>query len=131
MTLDVEFPNMEVPEEGSFSAFTVARSDGSDLVNTHIVYIDEAHSVQHVWTDDGVEWQAASPEQLVNLDDGSDIACISMSGGEEGGEAWTQPVFMRTGTHLSRCYYQRGGSLIEAQLQGNNDWVELGEVPMP
>jgi hypothetical protein len=108
------------------AAFSVAEAEGSESVHVHILYKDEDDVVQHVWTTDSGEWQSQTAFRDIDVD--SDIACITMSNGRDGDEVWTQPIIMRAGTHLSRCYYQAGGVLVEVQLQGDSEWVDMGTV---
>jgi hypothetical protein len=124
-SFNLEFPNITLPQGHSFSAFATARAEGDTRVNLYILYQDEDCNIQQVWTDDGEKWQFASPELLRNADDGTDIACLTMSVG--GASPMRYPVSLVPDTPLRRCFFQRGSALIEVGMR-DSQWEEIQTI---
>ncbi|KAH7310499.1 hypothetical protein B0I35DRAFT_439164 [Stachybotrys elegans] len=125
------FPdNITIPMGGAFSAFVTARSNGSELVNTYILYQDEDRHIKQAWMDDSEEWQFSSPEALRYADEDTDIACLTMSMSPTHLDAddWRFPVFLSADINLQRCFFQRGGYIIEVS-RVDNEWRETARIP--
>ncbi|KAM7209134.1 hypothetical protein V8F20_000472 [Naviculisporaceae sp. PSN 640] len=134
-----KFPQITLPRQGSFTAFSFARDGGrkggeTDLVNTFVLYQDEEDEknpgtgpIKQVWTDDSEKWQASTPKALLNADMGTDIACLTPATSNDTYAA--APLYLAGQSSLTRCYFQRGGWVVEV-LQNGTDWTETGLVPL-
>lgn len=133
-----KFPKITLPKQGSFTAFSHARNGGrtggdGDLVNTFVLYQDEEDekkpgtgAIKQVWTDDSEKWQASTPKALLNADMGTDIACLTPA---TSNDTYAAPLYLAAQSNLTRCYFQRGGWVVEV-LQNGTDWTETGLVPL-
>ena len=125
-----QFPDIRLRLGASFSALAVARSnkDSKNLVNTFIVYQDDDSDIKQVWTEDGLAWHKSSPNALKGADNGTDIACLTLSTWD--GSKIVEPAKILTANYMARCYFQRGGAVVEARLRGT-DWFEHSILPIP
>jgi hypothetical protein len=107
----------------------VARPQGEDdsLVDTFIIYQDDDSSLKQVWTDDGKTWQKSSPEAFQHADAGTDITCVTLAVWE--GSDIVEAARMLPANHMARCYFRRGGQVVEARLRGT-DWFDNGPLPL-
>lgn len=76
---------------------------------------------------DDAGWKTVQPESLTNADNGTSIACLTMSTSPY--DANLQALDLEQASSESKCYFQRGGLVREVVLSGT-DWVEVGIVPM-
>lgn len=121
-------PTINLLVGASFAAFTVARPDDTNgRVNTYILYQTASSRISMVYLDNDSAWSIVEPEALTNADNGTGIACLTMSTSPfsvDGGV-----VLLEETSNVNRCYFQRDGLLREVALDGN-DWVELGTIPL-
>ncbi|KAM7217454.1 hypothetical protein V8F06_007203 [Rhypophila decipiens] len=133
-----KFPKITLPKQGSFTSFSYSRindtrNKSGDLVNTYVLYQDEESDtepgrgdIKQVWTDDSESWQMSTPKALQNADWGTDIACLTPA---TSNDTYAEPLYLNYQSNLTRCYFQRGGWVVEV-LQRGNDWAEMGQVPL-
>ena len=125
--LSTEFPDIELPSGGSFSAFSVQRSGDLDneMVNTFIVYQDKSSAMKMIWTNDSKEWKTSTPEGLKGADKGTSISCTSPG-------TFNLPDYRRLpgGSELTRCYFFEDGKPVSVQLD-RGEWVRKEAVRLP
>jgi hypothetical protein len=102
----------------------------STRTDIFILYQDSDRNIRQAWTQGAEPFQHSSPEALKNVDEGTDIACITMNTAAEKPslDSLTYPVYMRLDVPLRRCFFQRGGAIVEVEMRGT-DWEVIGEVP--
>lgn len=123
-----EFPKTIIPKNAAFTAFSTARaSDPLQRVNTYVLYVDASSNINVVYVDSDSGWKTSKPSVLQGVDKDTDIACITLA---------TSPVNvagsavnLQPPSNESRCYFQRGGNVIEAVTDGTN-WRVTGTVPV-
>ncbi|KAI9148247.1 hypothetical protein HJFPF1_12075 [Paramyrothecium foliicola] len=120
----IEGPDLELPLGASFTAF---KAQDGDKTRMFVLYVDENNNIQQLRQDDEGTWEQSSPQVFEAVDEGTNISCISRQF-EDLNKEWNE--WYTAARHLTRCYFQRGGFLIETQLNVA-DWVEMGPVPMP
>lgn len=125
-------PAVAIPAESAIAAFSVGRDNTPDSVDTYILYQDDAGVIQVVWRDgkDGHDgWQGPQTyPALDNAEIGTDIACATMGGGNEGGgSAFT----VSKQQDMNRCFFQEKGTgrLKEVWFNGT-DWEGVRFVPI-
>lgn len=131
-------PAITLPKLAPIAAFSVARAGGDELgrVDTYVLYLDGDADINVLYTDSWsgseVEWKTARPEALRGVDEDTDIACLNMPSSRKGAEE--KPVLLEeVEGDTARCYFQRGGEVVEVRLDaegGEREWVEVGVVPM-
>ncbi|KAK3324895.1 hypothetical protein B0H66DRAFT_511144 [Apodospora peruviana] len=125
-----KFPEIKMPVQASFSAFSFARyadRGRGDLVSTYVLYQDESDAIRQVWTDDSKTWQQSSPKVLETADKGTDISCLTPAASNN---TYAEPLYVWPQSNLTRCYFQRGGGWVAEVLLNGTDWVDLGNLPM-
>lgn len=122
------FPVINLPVGASFAAFTVARPDDTEgRVNTYVLYQEASSRISMVYLDNASAWKTVQPEALTNADNGTGIACLTMSTSPSDVDG--EEVLLEEASGASRCYFQRDGLLREVVLSGS-DWVELSTIPL-
>lgn len=121
-----DFPSIKIDEGTPIAAFSVARSSGSGSVNSYILYRDGT-DIRTVSTD-GSSWKQSRPEGLRGVDLDSQIACITM--GTSHFDSSEARINLARGGSSNKCYFQKKGSVREVVLE-DDDWVEVGIVPIP
>ncbi len=119
-----------MPNQASFAAFSFARSTDNrrdDTVSTFVLYQDDSARIKQVWTDDSKTWKTSSPQALATADQGTDISCLTPAASND---TYGDALFVAPQSNITRCYFQRGGWVVEVQQNGT-DWVDLGKLPMP
>ena len=82
-----------------------------------------------VYRDDESDWKTASQSAaLAEADVGTDIACVTMPQSMKNNIG--SVVTIEAASTETRCYFQRGGWVVEVQLR-QGEWAELGFVPIP
>lgn len=129
MLKDAVFPSINLPDGGSFAAFTTARpDDDKDRVNTYVLYQEESLRISMVYLDNDSTWTVTQPSALGDADNGTGIACLTMPISEEGTDSEALELEIAS-NEVARCYFQRGGLVREVVLSGT-DWVETGSIPL-
>jgi hypothetical protein len=137
--LPTTFPDIILPKQAPIAAFSVARAgdDDSQHVDTSVLYLDAADNINVVSSDstEGSQsataaWKTAKPDALRGADKDTNIACLNMA--TAGYNATNMPMLLEPASEETRCYFQRGGWVVEVKLDvGTGDWVNVGNVPMP
>ncbi|KAB5551416.1 hypothetical protein GE09DRAFT_171737 [Coniochaeta sp. 2T2.1] len=127
------FPSINLPQGSSFAAFATARpGDRNNRTDTYVLYQTAGGAIEMVYRDDESDWKTAQPADppaaLAEADVGTDIACVTMP--ESMRDNVGRAVTLEAASTETRCYFQRGGGVVEVQLR-QGGWVELGVVPMP
>ena len=135
-------PDITLPKLAPMAAFSVARpADAFQRVDTYLLYRDADSNINMVYaagaasssassTTSAVQWKTAQPAALKAVDADSDIACLNMATSYY--NAAKVPVLLEAASEETRCYFQRGGRVVEARLDAAKaDWVVVGAVPMP
>ncbi|KAH7308009.1 hypothetical protein B0I35DRAFT_442650 [Stachybotrys elegans] len=118
-----DVPDITLPTGAHFTAFKAQRGDDLTIF---FLYLDENNDIQQL-SNDGGGWTPSSPEVMRGVDEGTDIACINRVFEDLDPQFFEPPP---PETNLARCYFQRGGHVVEVQLQ-SDVWVDLGIVPIP
>lgn len=123
------------------AGFSVARpSDRLQRVDTYLLYVDGSSNINMLYTDSSSSagsssssssptWKTAQPAALRGVDPDTDIACLTMATSPN--NASGKPVLLEPASDQTRCYFQKGGLVTVAQLNGTADWVVVGTVPIP
>lgn len=152
-------PDVTLPERAPIAAFSVARvrpggggGEEDDVeamqqqVNTYVLYLDEAADINVLYTDyfsassssssssqqeeERVTWRMATPAALRGADPDTDITCLTMATTVR--NASRDQVPLEGPSDENRCYFQRGGRVVEVRLDwATHDWVVTGTVPIP
>ncbi len=135
-------PDITLPKLAPMAAFSVARPDDAfQRVDTYLLYRDASSNINMVYaagaatstsssTTSSVQWKTAQPAALKGVDSDSDIACLNMATSFY--NAAKVPVLLEEASEETRCYFQRGGEIVEVRLDAAKaDWVVVGAVPMP
>ncbi|KAL0939748.1 uncharacterized protein CTRU02_206358 [Colletotrichum truncatum] len=114
-----------LPEHAVFAAFSVARpSDPLQRVNTYVLYLDASFNINVVYVESG-SWKTVQPSDLKNVDSDTDISCLTMA------TTYRDPdfgeVLLEEASKETRCYFQRGGQLMEVAFDGVT-WTKVGHV---
>jgi hypothetical protein len=120
------FPDITLSKDATFAAFSVARTSlredqETDRVNTYLLYQDDSTDIKQVWLDNDTVWLTSSPKALRKADKGTGIACISTPMWPETGPVKAN-VLNVASKDLTRCYFQKGGKLVEVVHDGGADW---------
>jgi hypothetical protein len=131
-------PSITLPELAPIAAFSVARPDDDrGRVETYVLYLDDKADINVLFTETlagRTEWKTVQPEALRGADKDTDIACVGMATTNYGAD--TRPLLLGEVSDATRCYFQRGGEVVEVRLDvdtraGTRDWVLTGTVPIP
>ncbi|KAK3331805.1 hypothetical protein B0T19DRAFT_86885 [Cercophora scortea] len=125
-----DFPSITLPKYSPIAAFSTARpADKSERVNTYVLYLDAASDINMVYIEssDPSSWKTSKPEALKGVDRDTDIACLTMATSNYNAAGLETPL--EQASSESKCFFQRGGELIQAVLDGT-DWVVNGTVPL-
>ncbi|KAK0719221.1 hypothetical protein B0H67DRAFT_149002 [Lasiosphaeris hirsuta] len=123
-------PLITLPKRSPIAAFSTGRqSDTLQRVDTYVMYIDADSNINMLYTDSSTDppnWRTAQPAALKGVDAGTNIACTTMSTSprNEGLNAMLLEPVSDDGV---RCYFQKGGKLMEGKLDDGVDW-NVGEV---
>ena len=79
-----------------------------------------------MWTDDSETWKTSSPAALTKADMGTDITCLTPASSNN---TYGAALYVAPQSKLTRCYFQRGGWVVEVQQKGT-DWTEMGVLPI-
>ncbi|KAK3504283.1 hypothetical protein B0T13DRAFT_492417 [Neurospora crassa] len=135
------FPSDITPTNGApIAAWITSRfSSPSHFPNTYILYLDSDSNIQMVYTsfsgsgDGSLSWKTSEPEALNGLDQNTDIGCVLMASidkDQDGNEISIE----EDSEEVNRCFFQKGGKLVEARMSGSagtGEWKIVGEVPLP
>lgn len=136
-------PSIALPKRAPFAGFSVARGgDALQRVDSYILYLDAAANINVLYTDSsaapsssgsssqapGVVWKTAQPAALKGVDADTDIACLTMPTSFRNA-ADVGVLLEQASDDATRCYFQKGGAVVEAKLSQGN-WVVVGTVPM-
>ncbi|KAK3681572.1 hypothetical protein B0T22DRAFT_298541 [Podospora appendiculata] len=125
-----DFPSITLPKYSPIAAFSTARpSDKSERVNTYVLYLDAASDINMVYIESSnpSSWKTSKPDALKGADPDTDIACLTMATSNYNAAGLEVPL--EQASSESKCFFQRGGVLIQAVLDGT-DWVVNGTVPL-
>jgi hypothetical protein len=124
-------PDITLPKLAPLAAFSVAREgDAAQRVDTYVLYLDADANINVLYTDPDAAWATAKPDALKGADKDTDIACLNMATSNY--NAAEAPVLLEKAGSESRCYFQRGGQVVEVRLDaGTGEWVGVGSVPLP
>jgi len=117
-------PSITMPKRAAIAAFSVARpADTQQRVNTYVLYLDSASNINMLYTDSSsgsAIWRTSQPAALRGVDSTSNIACLTMATSvrDEAGNA----VMLEEASDDTKCFFQKGGALMEARLNGL-DWI--------
>ncbi|KAK4237605.1 hypothetical protein C8A03DRAFT_34407 [Achaetomium macrosporum] len=127
-------PAITLPRLAPMAGFSVARAgDPLRRVDTYLLYLDAEKDINVVYTDasagaERVEWKTARPAALRGADPDTDIACLTMATSFH--NAAEAEVHLEEASDATRCYFQRGGVVVEVRLD-KGDWTVVGSVPIP
>ncbi|KAK3301767.1 uncharacterized protein B0T15DRAFT_578028 [Chaetomium strumarium] len=138
-----EIPAIVLPRAAPMAGFSVARpGDALQRVDTYLLYRDDKNDVNVLYTsadgeEDGgrVQWKTARPDALKGVDPDTDIACLTMATSFH--NAAEVEVHLEEASDATRCYFQRGGVVVEVKLDTSSsssskaDWIVVGNVPIP
>ncbi|KAK1750419.1 hypothetical protein QBC47DRAFT_120912 [Echria macrotheca] len=126
-----QLPPITMPKLAPIGAFSVARpSDGLQRVDTYVLWIDDSSNVNMLYTDSSsgnAVWKTKQPTSLRGLDKDSNLACLNM--GTSPQNAANTPILLDPASDEIRCFFQKGGLIMEAKLDGT-DWTVTGSVPI-
>ena len=118
-----DLPFITIPKRAAIAAFSVARpADTQQRVDTYVLYLDSASNINMLYTDSSsgsATWKTSQPAALRSVDSNSNIACLTMatSPRDEAGNS----VSLEAASDDTKCFFQKGGALMEARLSGL-DW---------
>lgn len=129
-------PDITLPEKAPIAAFSVARSgDTGRRVDTYVLHLDASAQINVLYTDSSagseadVPWKTAQPAVMKGVDKDTDIACLTLATSPY--DAAREAVALEEAKDERRCYFQRGGKVVEVRLDGDTgEWVAGGEVPI-
>ncbi|KAK3334538.1 hypothetical protein B0H65DRAFT_76111 [Neurospora tetraspora] len=135
------FPsNINPPNGAPLTAWVTSRpSSPSHFPNTYILYLDSNSNIQMVYTsfsgsgDGSVTWKTSEPEALKGLDKDTEIGCVLMASIDKDQNGNEVPI-EEDSEEVNRCFFQKGGKLVEARMSGSagtGEWKIVGEVPLP
>lgn len=135
-------PDIPLPSQAPIAAFSVARAGDADRrVDTYVLYLgggDDDGQISVLYTDSAagsegdVPWKTAAPAALKGADRDTDIACLTM--GSSPYNAAEKAVGVEEAREERRCFFQKGGKVVEVRLDvggGEGEWIAVGEVPIP
>lgn len=115
----------KIPPAASIGGFAVPRvPNTANLSDYYVLWQDaESGNIQVDWLNDATGWKGpATFDALSGADNGTDIACLTPS---------ITPGTVMVGAYdMCRCYFQVKGKVREVQMNGNNDWAIVGELPI-
>jgi hypothetical protein len=102
-----------------------------------VLYLDDDANINMLYTEassnsdtTGAVWRTAAPTALHGADQDTHITCLTMA--TTNNTAAKQDVPLEEASADNRCYFQKGGLVVEVRLdQGKQDWVVTGTVPIP
>ncbi|KAK4448745.1 hypothetical protein QBC34DRAFT_102424 [Podospora aff. communis PSN243] len=126
-------PSILLPPLSPIAAFSVARpQDKQQRVDTHVLYLDASSNINVLYTrmssSGSPTWRTSQPAALQGVDPDTSIACLNMATSPRTSTEFEQ-LLEEPSESTNRCYFQRGGRLVEARYDGA-DWVIAGEVPL-
>ncbi|KAK4154923.1 hypothetical protein C8A00DRAFT_32281 [Chaetomidium leptoderma] len=126
-------PSITLPKRAPIAAFSVARpSDLLKTVDTFVLYLDANADINVLYADGySTKWKTAQPDALKGADADTDITCLTMATSNYNAAKTTVPL--EPPSSDVRCFFQRGGQVIEVKLQDAKTakWVVVGSVPIP
>jgi hypothetical protein len=132
-------PDITLPKLAPLAAFSVARKgDTLQRVDTYLLYLDGDANINMLYTDSsssnsdstGAVWKTVAPSALQGADQDTSITCLTMA--TTNNNAAKQAVPLEEASADNRCYFQKGGLVVEVTLdRGKQDWVVTGTVPIP
>jgi hypothetical protein len=122
-----------MPNLSPIAAFSVARpQDAQQRVHTHVLYLDASSNINVLYTrlnsSGSPTWRTFQPAALQGVDPDTSIACLNMATSPNTSTQFEQ-LLEQASESTNRCYFQRGGRLLEARFDGA-DWAITGEVPI-
>jgi hypothetical protein len=132
-----KLPDITLPEQAAIAAFSVARAgDTGRRVDTYVLHLDASAQINVMYTDSSegpeadVRWKTVKPAVMKGVDKDSDIACLTMATSPN--NSAKKVVALEEAKDERRCYFQRGGKVVEVRLDGDTgEWIAEGEVPIP
>ncbi|KAK0634202.1 hypothetical protein B0T14DRAFT_467522 [Immersiella caudata] len=125
-------PSIDLPQRAPIAALSVARpSDPRQRVDTHVWYLDASSNINVLYTDlssGSPVWRSSQPAALRGADPDTSLACLNMATSPLAADG--KPRLLELASADTKCYFQRGGLVMEARLDGG-DWVVTGNVPIP
>ncbi|CAH0046452.1 unnamed protein product, partial [Clonostachys solani] len=138
MSLEPQYP----VANGTPIAMSQLRQYATDVTyQLEVFYLNETHRINgknHNRDKDGSRriqqvrrngtesrWETSTPEAFQNIDEWSKIACVTPP-------MWTnveEEMRLASASDLTRCFFQRGGRLMEVQFDGLV-WKDPKEVPL-
>ncbi|KAK5655087.1 hypothetical protein OQA88_5986 [Cercophora sp. LCS_1] len=82
-----DLPLITLPKKAPIAAFSVARGDAEQRVNTYVLYIDSSSNIHMLYTDasgGSPVWYTAQPEALRGVDADSSLTCLTMGTSGQG-----------------------------------------------
>ncbi|VUC28072.1 unnamed protein product [Clonostachys rosea] len=126
------YPKPIIPLKHSFAAFSIARDPNkvntSSKVSTFLLYQDNSGDIKQAYVDNDKTWQTSAPDELKGADNGTDISCITTPAWEK--DRTFDGLLLQAASDLTKCYFQKGGKLMEVRLSGTN-WVDPKELALP
>lgn len=127
-----DLPSITLPRLAPIAAFSVARADDpQQRVDTYVLYPDASSNVHMLYTDSSsgsAVWKTTQPAALRGIDKDSSIACLTFSTSNQ--NAANSAILLEPASEENKCYFQKGGQIMEAKLKGI-DWEVTGNVPIP
>ncbi|KAK0610362.1 hypothetical protein B0T17DRAFT_110853 [Bombardia bombarda] len=122
-------PSLVLPKNSPIAAFTVARPSDTGpkkRVNTYILYLDESSDINVIYNVDEKSWKTSQPEVLRGADPDTNIACLTLTMSASNGTGKLMNLEEATGDN--RCYFQRGGEVVEAVMSPGMVWTVTESV---
>ncbi|KAJ4287051.1 hypothetical protein N0V88_007817 [Collariella sp. IMI 366227] len=120
----VEIPDITLPERTPMAGFSVARKgDDKGRVETYLLYLGPARNINVLYTDSSVspvQWRRKKPEAMQGADENTDISCLTMASTLHNTEDEEGPL-PEPADDTMRCYFQRGGKVVEVKLDLKGD----------
>ncbi|KAK0627963.1 hypothetical protein B0T14DRAFT_493953 [Immersiella caudata] len=127
-----DIPSITLPNRAPIAAFSVARpTDTQQRVDTYVLYPDLSYNLHMLYTDTSsgsTVWKTTQPAALGGVDKDTNLACLTFSTTDR--NAVNSAINLETASEDIRCFYQKGGLIMEAKLVGT-DWEVTGNVPIP
>lgn len=94
-------------------------------------YLDASSNINVLYTDTSSGspvWRTSQPAALRGADPDTSLACLNMATSQVGADG--SPKLLELASADTKCYFQRGGLVMEARLD-RGDWIVTGNVPIP
>lgn len=74
-------------------------------------------------------WKARQPAALRGIDKDSNLACLTFS--TTLASSVGSAILLETASEEIKCFFQKGGQVVEAKLVDGEEWEVTGNVPIP